>query len=136
MNKLIYNRTQADVTNKTSIGYYNISDLNRVEEWCDYLATQLNAVGYSINITTKTNWVQTDLRTASEMERIRTNIKKIMQGFHYLTNIEQNANSFDYIKANNWEKILFEIYNLMWRYGGLVCLCRCCKQWTKQVVAT
>ena len=113
MNNLIFDRTQADVTNKTEKGYYNISDLNRVEEWCDYLATQLNAVGYNINITTKTNWVQTDLRTASEMERIRTNIRKIMQGFHYLTNIEQNANNWDYIKANNWEKILFEIYNLM-----------------------
>ena len=114
MNDLVFDRTQLDVTDKTWKGYYNTSDLNRVEEWCRYLADELNAVGYNIQITTKTNWVQTDLRTASEMERIRTNIKKIMQGFHYLTNIEQNANNFDYIKANNWEKILFEIFNLMW----------------------
>ena len=83
MNKLIYNRTQADVTNKTGIGHYNVSDLNRVEEWCRYLADELNAVGYNIQITTKTNWVQTDLRTASEMERIRSNIKAIMQKHNF-----------------------------------------------------
>lgn len=103
-------------------GYYNASDLNRVEKWCGYLASELNSVGYDISITTKINWTASDLRTASNMERIRTNIKAIMQGFHYITNIETNANSFDYKKANNWEKILWEIYNLLWRNGELVCI--------------
>lgn len=127
MYRLIYDRTLADVTNKTFKGFYNISDLNRVEEWCRYLADELNAVGYNIQITTKTNWVQTDLRSAGEMERIRSNIKAIMQGYHYITTIDATANNFDYNKANNWEKILFEIYNLMWRNGRLVCLFRCSK---------
>lgn len=54
------------------------------------------------------------MRTASEMERIRSNIKKIMTGYHYITNIYSTAEYFDYIKANNWEKILFEIYNMMY----------------------
>ena len=113
MNRLIYDRTQADVTNKTDKGYYNTSDLNRVEEWCEYLADELNRVGYNINITTKTDWTSADLRTASQMERIRTNIKKIQQGYHYITTIYSNAENFDWQKANNWEKILDEIYNLM-----------------------
>jgi hypothetical protein len=114
MNELIYNRTLADVNNRTWKGYYNASDLNRVESWCRYLADELNAVGYNINITTKTNWSQTDMRTASEMERIRTNIKAIMTGFHYITTIYANANDFNFVKANNWEKILDEIYHLLW----------------------
>lgn len=114
MNDLVFDRMQSDVTNKTWKGYYNASDLNRVESWCKYLADELNIAGYNINITTKLNWVQTDLRTSAEMERIRTNIKAIMTGFHYITQIYQNANQFDFEKANNWEKILFEIYNLMW----------------------
>lgn len=106
-------------------GFYNSSDLNRVESWCRFLADELNAVGYNISINTKTNWAQTDMRTASEMERIRTNIKAIMNGYHYITNIENNAENFDYIKANNWERILFEIWNLMigmqdwYVYGGV-----------------
>lgn len=114
MNDLIFDRTQADVTNKTEKGYYNTSDLNRVESWCRYLADQLNAVGYNINITTKTNWTSSDLRTASEMERIRTNIRKIMTGYHYITTIHANAEQFNYVKANRWEKILYEIWQLMW----------------------
>lgn len=114
MNELIFDRTQADVTNKTPKGYYNTSDLNRVESWCRYLADELNRVGYNINITTKTDWTTSDLRTASHMERIRTNIRSIMQGYHYITTIYSNANQFNYVKANNWEKILSEIFNLMW----------------------
>ena len=136
MNELIFDRTQADVTNKTEKGYYNATDLNRVESWCRYLADELNNRGYSITITTKTNWTTSDLRTASEMERIRTNIRALMTGFHYISSIYSNANSFDYVKANNWEKILSEIWHLVWRYGGLVCLFKCCKRRSKSFVAT
>lgn len=125
MNRLIFDRTIQDVDNATLKGQYNASDLNRVESWCEYLRDQLNAMGYPITFTTKTNWTQSDMRTASEMERIRANIKKIMQGFYYLTNIETNAEYFNYIKANNWEEILYEIYYLMFGtenwyvYGGV-----------------
>ena len=123
--KLIFDRTQADVDNDLPKGQLNPSDLNRVEIWCDYLATELNAVGYNIQITTKTNWVQTDPREAAEMERIRSNIKKIQQGYTYITEINASAENFDWRKANNWEKILNEIYYLMYGmksyyvYGGV-----------------
>lgn len=136
MDRLIYDRTQPDVTNKTSKGYYNTSDLNRVESWCRYLADELNRVGYNINITTKINWVSTDLRTASEMERIRTNIIALMTGYHFITRIYANADSFNYIKANNWEKILDEIYNMMWRNGKLVRLLRRSESRTTKTMAT
>lgn len=125
MNRLIFDRTIQDVENATLKGQYNASDLNRVESWCVYLRDQLNVLGYPITITTKTTWQPSDMRTASEMERIRANIKKIMQGFYYLTNIENNAEYFNYIKANNWEEILYEIYYLMFGtenwyvYGGV-----------------
>lgn len=96
-----------------------------MESWCDYLKTQLATLGYDINITTKTNWTASDMRTASEMERIRTNIKKLMQGYHSTLTIEQNAEQFDYIKANNWEQILYQMYYYMYGmcnwyvYGGV-----------------
>jgi len=48
------------------------------------------------------------MRRASEMERIRRNIKKIMDGFYYLTNINPTAEFFNWQKANNWEQILYE----------------------------
>ena len=136
MNDLIYDRTQADVTNKTDKGYYNASDLNRVEEWCKYLADELNSRGYNINITTKTNWTTTDLRTASDMTRIKNNILALMTGFHWITPIYSSVDSWNYTKANRWEQILYEIWNLMWRNGRLVCLFRSCKCRTKQTLAT
>ena len=114
--RLIFNRTEQDLIDDTPKGQYNISDLNRVETWCGYLADELTTYGYPISITTKTNWTQFDKRKATEMERIRSNIRKIMTGYHYLTNIEPNAEFFNIAKANNWEKILYEIYKLM---GGM-----------------
>lgn len=111
--KLIYWRTQNDVAEANLLGQYNSNDLNRVESWCRYLADELNARGYSINITTKTNWTQYNLRDQYNMNRIRSNIKAIMDGFHYLTQISNNVNNWDWQKANNWEKILYEIYILM-----------------------
>ena len=110
---LIFDRTQADVDNATLKGQYNPSDLNRVESWCEFLKDELNAVGYSISITTKTDWTNSDMRTAEQMERIRGNIKAIMQGYYYMTNIEPTAENFNWQKANNWEQILNEMYQLM-----------------------
>lgn len=130
MDRLVYDRTQADVTNDNWKGQYNPSDLNRVESWCRYLIDQLTAVGYSITnngtpLTTKTTWVQTDPRTSAEMERIRQNILKIMTSYHWITPIYNTAEQWDYIKANRWELILHEIAGMMngmenwYVYGGV-----------------
>ena len=34
----VYDRDQIDIDNKTTKGYYNVDDLNRIEENCAYLA--------------------------------------------------------------------------------------------------
>ena len=117
MNQLIYDRTQSDITNKTQKGYYNYWDLNRVEEWCEYLKNELTALNYQPSTSywtyTKTNWTASDMRTQSEMLRIKNNILALMVGFHYITRIYGNVENFNYLKANNWEKILSEIYGMM-----------------------
>ena len=125
MHKLVFDRTLEDVTSATWKGQYNADDLNRVEDWCKYLKEQLATLGYTVNITTKNDWATTDMRTAAQMERIRTNIKKLMQGYYTALTIASNAEKFDYIKANNWEQILNELYNYMYGmrnwyvYGGV-----------------
>lgn len=111
---LIFDRVKADVTNATLKGQYNPSDLNRVERWCRKLADELTEAGYPINITTKNDWYVTDLRDYTNMERIRNNIRKIMNGYHYITKIYNTVNGFDYRFANNWEKILNEIYYMFY----------------------
>ena len=115
MDKLIYDRTQEDIANKTSKGYYNATDLNRVESWCRYLADSLTAHGYPISITTKTNWTINDFPTYSEMARIRSNIITIMQGYASMSQMHDvsSLDSWNFEDANNWEKILYEIDTMM-----------------------
>lgn len=114
MDDLIFDRTQEDIDNKTNKGYYNASDLNRVEEWCEYLETELNEAGYSISITTKTDWTMTDLRTEAEMNRIRNNIKALYDGYYLYGNaVYSSVSNFDYKKANRWEEVLNNINLIM-----------------------
>lgn len=113
MDELIFNRTLNDVLNHTDIGQYQAEDLNRVETWCNYLANKLTSYSYPVTITTKTNWTMYDRRTVSQMERIRQNIRTIAQAFYSFTQIYSSATNFDFNKANNWEKILYEVDMLL-----------------------
>lgn len=116
MEELIYDRTLTDVINKTKKGYYNVSDLNRAEEWCNYLAELLTGYGYPVRIETKTNWTIADFTYAEEMERIRSNVSKIKQAYctYSLTPaVPDTLNRIDIEKANAIEKVLFDIDELM-----------------------
>lgn len=111
MDRLIYDRTAQDVKNNLPKGQYNASDLNRVESWCRYLQNVLNEAGYKINIETKINWKQSDMRYQTEMDRILNNIIKIMRGFTFKTKVYDSTTSWNWNKANRWEKVLSELYN-------------------------
>jgi hypothetical protein len=101
----IYDRTQLDVTNKTAKGYYNYTDLNRIEQDCDYLAAL-----FGITITTK-EWARTDFPTLSEMNRIKNNIVAVRNAYHTYVNTPATPNTpyNTYLKANDIEKILNDI---------------------------
>ena len=113
MDNLIYDRTQSDViyalNNPSSEnflkGAYNYSDLNRVEEWCLYIANILNSYNYSVSIITKTNWSMSDFPTSQELERIRSNINTLKQAYFSFTQIPQNLEYMTWRKANDIEKI-------------------------------
>ena len=127
MKELIYDRTEDDVNyalnnqNSTSLlkGAYNYTDLNRIEEWCEYLATQLTSYNYTVNITTKTNWTMKDFPTETQLDRIRSNVKKIKDAYYSYTSVPTNVNFMTYSKANQLEKVLYEIdtiFNAMTNY--------------------
>ena len=109
MDNLIYDRTQLDTINLTSKGYYNYTDLNRIEQWCEYLSEILNNYNYFVNIVTKTNWTMLDLPKQSEMERIRVNINTLQKAYFSFTQIPENLEYMNWQKANDIEKILYEI---------------------------
>lgn len=109
MDDLIYDRTEADLLNKTDKAYYNYTDINRIEEWCEYLANKLNNYNYTVDIIVKTNWAMTDFPTVSEMERIRGNIDILKERYFAFTEVPDNLNFMGIEKANAIEKILEEI---------------------------
>lgn len=68
MEQLNYNHTAQD--------FWNYSDLNRVEEWTQYLCDRLNTYGYGVKIAPKT-WSIGEYPTPTQLERIRSNINAL-----------------------------------------------------------
>ena len=102
---MIFDRTNSDVFNKTEKGYWNDSDINRVEtaikEMSDYL---------SLGLTTKT-WKIGDSVTFSEYEIMYNNIEAIRKVWYVSSDCPTTpiANYFNYSKANDLEKILSDM---------------------------
>ena len=113
MDKLIFDRAQLDIDNDTEKGNYNYTDLNRIESWCQYLANKLTSYSYKVNIVTKTDCNMTDFPTSSEMERIRNNVKTLKEVYFSFTQIPENLEYMTIEKANDIEKILYEIDKIL-----------------------
>ena len=105
MDNLIYDRTQADVANLTAKGYWNLSDLERITEWVEFLSDEfglgLTTTGYSLG----------DLVDIAEL---LANIDAIRAGHTWSwTPAVPSATAWNYVKANNVEKILADAE--LWR---------------------
>lgn len=117
----IYDRTQADVdlirldpTNENNKGAYNYTDLNRIENNCEYVMNLLNDSGlfyYPITIQVKTDWNVKDIPHIEEINRIRKNILILKNGMNLGEEYKEIefSKTMDYIKANILEKDLYLI---------------------------
>lgn len=108
INNMITDRTAADVANGTSKGYYNATDLNRVEKATKTVAAELTALGYPVTITVKTNWAITNIPLASDMARYLGNVRKCVTQFHAVPGVTlpSSMDGLNYMGANNIEKVL------------------------------
>lgn len=138
MEPLIYDRIQEDVDraielndkyNKGTItpieilewdnflkGTYNYTDLNRIEEWTEYIAEQLILYGYNVDITTNiilVDWTMEDFPTKIAMRIIRNNVQKLKDAFIAFTNVPDSLEKMTYQKANDLEKVLHELDTLI-----------------------
>ncbi len=109
MKNLIFDRTQLDIDNDTEKGQYTYTDLNRVEEWCRYLADILNGYNYYVSIETKTDWLESDYHYSQDLERIRKNVNRLKEAYFSFTQIPKNLEYMTIEQANDIEKILYEI---------------------------
>ena len=139
MDKLIFDRLSSDVDNALNNpkdssflkGAYNYTDLNRVEQWCEYLKNRFKRYGFNQELILKKDWNLRDYPTRTQIDRIRNNLD-VLKDFCYalLTETIIYDNTIDYKKANVFEKILYDIdehlniftrkVNLQYRIGAIV----------------
>ena len=113
---LITDRTRADVENKTDKGFYNASDLNRVGAAVQYVAERFAAQGYEVTVSPKTDWLASDIPTASELEAYRQNIATLRALIAVMKSTPETPETMrflDYIKANDIEQILLDLDTLL-----------------------
>ena len=115
------------VTNRTG-GYYNVSDLNRVEQAFEYLQTKMNGeYGFNLNLTIKTDWTKSDNITESNIEAYRQNVATIRSAITVTNDTPDTPSTMRFLtakEANDIEKILQAVEVLLnnisaaWFYSG------------------
>lgn len=113
---LITDRTAGDVANKTAKGFYNASDLNRVGAAVQYVAERFAAQGYKVAVSPKTDWLASDIPTASELETYRQNIATLRGLIAVMKSTPETPDSMaglTYTEANDIEQILLDLDTLL-----------------------
>ena len=115
------------VTNRTG-GYYNVSDLNRVEQAFEYLQTKMNGeYGFNLALTIKTDWTKSDNITESNIEAYRQNVATIRSAITVTNDTPETPSTMRFLtakEANDIEKILQAVEVLLdnisaaWFYSG------------------
>lgn len=116
LEKLIFDRTQADLEKLTNKAYISYLDLNRIELAIKYVALLLNEKGYRCKAECKLNWKPADQRLESEMVRIRNNLEVMRTAFFAGRDTPLTPARITYesiYQANAIEKIIFDIGNLI-----------------------
>ena len=102
LDSLITDRTTQDVTTGTKKGFYNVSDIQRINSYIQYLSDVLG-----LNLTV-TGVSLGQALTRTQMQSIIDNVNAIRAVWYVAsdTPITPIAVNWDYVKANNIEKIL------------------------------
>lgn len=109
---LITDRTETDAVMGTGKGVYSYTDLNRVETAAAEIAREITALGFDMQLQTKTDWklpdnfAVKDWPTESQMRRYLQNIADIKRVFVISTQIPDNMDKLDWRGANAIEKVL------------------------------
>lgn len=107
---LIYDRTQQDVTQRTQKGFYNVSDVQRINSYIEYLS---DALGLNLSVEDVSLG---QALTRAQMDDIISNINAIRAAWYvsHETPPTPIAVNWDWQKANDLEKILFSL-NEFWQ---------------------
>ena len=104
------------ITDRGPGTFYNASDLNRVGQAIQYLASELLARGYEIRVSPKTNWVESDIPLQPQMEHYLEDLRKIRDVLTQPSTTPSAPTDMEqltYTEANDIESILFITNRLM-----------------------
>ena len=119
LNSLIYDRTQADVDYALSLqqnsvhapenlrGAYNVSDRNRVGSAINWLIDAMNMLRFRA----KDNWNEYDITKLADNANTLdclTELKRLLS-YGVVTAIPVDLDKLSYQKANNVERVLYQI---------------------------
>lgn len=102
LDPLITDRTDQDVATGTKKGFYNVSDIQRINSYIEYLSGVLG-----LNLTVADVFLGQAL-TRAQIDDIISNVNSIRAAWYVASDTPQTpiAVNWDYVKANNIEKIL------------------------------
>lgn len=127
LESLIFDRMQADVdyaltleregihTDEDLRGAYNASDRNRVGGAVNYIAALMRL----FDVRTKDSWDETSIAKASDNENTIYALNRLKQYLPIDIQVPADLDRLSYIKANDIERVLFEIYGVYERINGL-----------------
>lgn len=110
-------------------GAYNASDLNRVGAAVAYVTGRFNAMGYTLEVETKQNWLVSDIPTAEQMTAYLDSVsylRSVVPVFSTTPEVPEDMDKLTHTEANNIEQILVDldliIKNIIaaWYYSGEV----------------
>lgn len=110
------NMTQAEIEQflLDSKGAYNASDLNRVGEACEYIASELQGVGEVFDIEMKKDWSMSDRVTATQLREYLASIKRVHDAVSIpITPAPNKLNNIR--EANAIEQMLLDIHDIIQR---------------------
>lgn len=102
---LVTDRTSQDVATRTQKGFYNVSDIQRINSYVEYLSDVLD-----LNLTVK-NFSLGQILTREDFNDILDNVNTIRAAWYvsHETPPTPIAVNWDWKKANDLEKILFSL---------------------------
>lgn len=97
-------------------GAYNYTDLNRVGAAVAYLADELNAIGFNLHLTPKTNWKVEDVPIDDQMPVYLNQVEVIRSAltpFQGTPAVPADMDYLTYQEANAIEQILLDVEALI-----------------------
>jgi len=112
----VVDRILQDISDKNDRAYLNYFDLNRIEQDTEYLHDVLLTYGYSQQVDCKTDWLMTDFPYIAEIERTRSNILNLLNGYYTQeTELPTSLAELTWQKLNAVEQNLKLMYEMIGR---------------------